>query len=477
MAKTLKADICIIGAGSGGLSVAAGAAQLGLDTVLIERSKMGGECLNTGCVPSKALLAAAKRAQVHRNGDIKGIKAHEPEIDFAAVTEHIADTIKAIEPHDSQERFEGLGVTVIRENARFVSPRVVQAGESRIKARYFVVAAGSRPVVPPVPGMDKERVFTNETIFDLREKPEHLLIIGGGPIGIEMAQAHRRLGSRVSVFDRGSILPRDDIENVTILRECLLNEDIDLYENVSISEVEHARDGTILKIEKDGKESEVTGSHLLVAAGRQVNTDGLDLEKAGVKYDKKGITTDAHLRSSNKKVFAMGDIAGGPQFTHVAGHHAGIIIRQICFRMFWSKVTYEALPWVTYTDPELAQVGVTEAGARKKHGEEVKVVEWRFEENDRARAERETIGQIRVVTDKKGRVLGASIVGSQAGELIGLWALAISSGLKIRAVTEMIAPYPTLGEISKQAAGAWYTPSLFSDKTRRVVRFLKLLPF
>jgi len=473
----IKADICIIGAGSGGLSVAAGAAQLGLKTVLIERTEMGGDCLNTGCVPSKALLAAAKRAQMHRKDDIKGIKAHEPEIDFAAVKDHVFDTIKAIEPNDSQERFEKLGITVIRESARFSGPDTVQAGEHIIKARHIVISTGSRAVVPPIPGLEKDKVFTNETIFSLREKPDHLLIIGGGPIGIEMAQAHRRLGCKVSVFDMASILPRDDQSNVAIVRQALLDEGVALHEKVSIKQVRHTGTGMTLTIEKDGKTQEIGGSHLLVAAGRAPNTDGLDLEKAGVAYDKKGITVDAHLRSSNKKIFAIGDVAGGPQFTHVAGYHAGIVIRQVCFRMFWAKTDYKALPWVTYTDPELAQVGLTEDEAHKKHGDNIKVAEWHFDENDRAIAERATKGQIRVVTDKKGLILGASIVGPSAGELIGLWALAITNGMKIGAVTGMIAPYPTLSEISKRAAGAWYTPSLFSDKTRRVVRFLQKLPF
>lgn len=476
MAIKEKVDICIIGAGSGGLSVAAGAAQLGLNTVLIERAEMGGDCLNTGCVPSKALLAAAKRAQMHRKDDIKGIKAHDPEIDFSAVKDHVFDTIKTIEPNDSPERFRSLGVNVILEEGRFTSPDTVQAGEHIIKARYFVIATGSRAVVPPIPGLDKDKAFTNETIFGLREKPDHLLIIGGGPIGIEMAQAHRRLGCKVSVFDMASILPRDDQDNADIIRQTLQKEGVELHEHISIKEVKHKGENVSLVIEKDGETEEIKGSHLLVAAGRKPNTDGLDLDKAGVETNKKGIVVDDHLRATNKRIFAIGDIAGGPQFTHVAGYHAGIIIRQICFKMFWAKVDYKALPWVTYTDPELAQVGLTEKDVREKHGDDIKVAEWEFDENDRAIAERITKGQIRVVTDKKGLILGASIVGPSAGELIGLWALAITNGMKIGAVTGMIAPYPTLGEISKRAAGAWYTPSLFSDKTRRIVGLLQKLP-
>ena len=517
-AKHIQADICIIGAGSGGLSVAAGAAQLGLDVVLLERAEMGGDCLNTGCVPSKALLAAAKRAQMQRKDDIKGITPHEPEIDFCAVKDHVFDTIKTIEPNDSPERFRGLGVNVILEEGRFTGSNTVQAGEHTIQARYFVVATGSRALVPPIPGLDqgpgqekkpgrdkdrgldkgpgrdkdqgldkgpgldknpelyKNRVFTNETIFGLREKPEHLLIIGGGPIGVEVAQAHRRLGCKVSVFDMGPILPRDDRSNVGIVRQALIKEGVKLHERISIKEIRHGDLGITLVLEEAGDLQEVQGSHLLVAAGRAPNTEGLDLEKAGVNYDKKGITVNAGLRTSNKKIFAIGDVSGGPQFTHVAGYHAGIIIRHICFKMVWAKVDYKALPWVTYTDPELAQVGLTEEDARKKYGDAIKVAEWHFDENDRAIAERVTQGQIRVITNEKGLILGASIVGAQAGELIGLWVLAISSGQKISAVTGMIAPYPTLGEVSKRAAGAWYTPTLFSDKTRRIVKWLQKIP-
>lgn len=476
MTTSIEVDLCVIGAGSGGLSVASGAAQLGLNTVLVERAAMGGDCLNTGCVPSKALLAAGKRAQMHRKDDIKGIAPHEPEIDFSAIKDHVFDTIKTIEPNDSPERFRSLGVNVILEEGRFIAPDTVQAGGQIIKARHFVIATGSRAVLPSIVGLDKDKALTNETIFGLREKPNHLLIIGGGPIGIEMAQAHRRLGCKVSVFDRASILPHDDQSNVEIIRQCLISEGVELHEHVAVKEVKHTESGVSIVIEKDGKIEAFEGSHLLVAAGRAPNIDSLDLEKAGVSYDKKGITVDAHLKSSNKKVFAIGDVSGGPQFTHVAGYHAGIIIRQICFKMFWAKVDYKALPWVTYTDPELAQVGLTEKLARKQYGDDINVTEWHFNENDRAIAERTTKGQIRVITDKKGLILGASIVGPQAGELIGLWALAISSGLKIAAVTGMIAPYPTLGEISKRAAGAWYTASLFSDKTRRIVGWLQKLP-
>ena len=475
MTKTvLKTELCVIGAGSGGLSVAAGTAQLGMDTILLEKHKMGGDCLNTGCVPSKALLAAGKLAQMHRKDTISGITPHEPEIDFAAVKDHVSNTIKTIEPNDSPERFRSLGVNVILEAGKFTAPDTIETDTHIIKAKKFVIATGSSTLVPPIEGIEHDKIFTNENIFELREKPAHLLIVGGGPIGVEMAQAHRRLGCEVSVFDMGKILQRDDQKNAAIVRDSLLNEGIFLNEGVSIKNIKHdGAHAVTLTIEKNGKEEVISGSHLLIAAGRKPNIDGLNLEAANVTYERSGITVDNHLKTSNKRIFAIGDVAGGPQFTHVAGYHAGILIRQICFGIRWAKVNYSALPWVTYTDPELAQVGLTEDDARQKHGDNIKVVEWHFNENDRAIAEANTTGQIRVVTNQKGLILGASIVGPQAGELIGLWALAITSKQKMGAITAMIAPYPTLGEASKRAAGAWYTPSLFSDKTRRIVNILK----
>jgi len=473
---TIKTEICIIGAGSGGLSIASGAAQLGMDVVLIEKADMGGDCLNTGCVPSKALLAAGKRAQAHRKDDIQGIKAHEPDINFSSVKDHVFDVIGTIEPHDSQERFEGLGVNVIREHGEFTDHKTVKAGDHIIQAKKFVIATGSRAFIPPIKGIDKTRVFTNETIFALREKPDHLLIIGGGPIGVEMAQAHRRLGCKVSIFDMGKILPRDDAKNVAVVYEALIKERIDIHENFSIDEIQRGDKTHKIIGTKDGQNITIEGSHILVAAGRKPNSDKIGLNNTSIKHDNRGVTVNAKLQTSQHHIYAIGDVAGGPQFTHVAGYHAGLLIKQICFKIP-AKVNYSALPWVTYTDPELAQVGLTENDARAKHGDSIKIVEWSFNENDRAIAEKATDGQARVITDKKGRILGASIVGAHAGELIAVWGLAISQKMKISAMTSTIAAYPTLGEINKRAAGAYYTPSLFSSKTRKIVRILQKLPF
>ncbi|WP_114394948.1 dihydrolipoyl dehydrogenase family protein [Oleisolibacter albus] len=474
MAEEIRTDICVIGAGSGGLSVAAGTAQLGRPTVLIEKHRMGGDCLNTGCVPSKSLLAAAKAAQAVRGAGRFGIRTGEPQVDFAAVHAHVHGVIAAIEPNDSVERFTGLGVRVLQTSARFTAPDVVETADGhRIRARRFVVATGSRAALPPIPGLDRVPVLTNETLFERTTAPAHLLIIGGGPIGLEMAQAHRRLGARVTVLERGTLLPKDDPELVDVVRGRLAAEGIDLRERVEILRVEPAAAGVAVLLKGLDGEERVEGSDLLVAAGRRPNIEDLGLDAAGIAATPKGIAVDARLRTSNRRVFAIGDVAGGPQFTHVAGYHAGIVVRNALFRLP-AKVDYSALPWVTYTDPELAHVGLTEAQARERFGD-VRVVRWPLHENDRAQAERETAGLAKVVLRRNGRILGASIVGAHAGELIQPWVLALASRLKIGAFTGLIAPYPTLGEVSKRAAGSFYTPSLFSDRTRRLVRWLAKL--
>ncbi len=475
MSELVQTDICVIGAGSGGLSVAAGAVQMGARTVLIEKGKMGGDCLNYGCVPSKALIAAGHAAANIRTSGRFGVNGHEPSIDFAAVNDHVHGVIGAIAPHDSVERFEDLGVQVIQGAARFTGPREVEVNGTRIRAKRFVVATGSSAAHPPIPGLKDVPYFTNETVFDLRDKPDHLIVIGGGPIGAELAQAHRRLGSEVTLVEMFKILGKDDPDVTEIVRNRLADEGIRMLEGVKIVAVAKTGNGVSITIDADGETSTLTGSHLLVAAGRRPNVDGLDLEKAGIEYSPKGIAVDDRLRTSNKRVFAIGDVAGGYQFTHMAGYHAGIVIRNALFRLP-AKVNYDAVPWVTYTDPEIAHVGLAEADARKRHGDSITVLRWSFAENDRAQAERETDGLIKVVVAKGGRILGVSIAGPRAGELLMPWILAISQKLKIGAMASFIAPYPTLGEVSKRVAGSYFTPALFGARTRKLVGLLQRLP-
>jgi len=448
----LQADLCVIGAGSGGLSVAAGAAQMGAAVVLIEKHLMGGDCLNTGCVPSKALLAAAHAAQAQRSGGRFGVAPVEPRVDFVQVMAHVHGVIGAIAPHDSVARFEGLGCTIIQAAARFTGPGEVEAGGQRVAARRFIIATGSRAALPPIPGLAETPHLTNETLFGLRELPRHLAVIGGGPIGLEMAQAFRRLGSQVTVLERTTILPKDEPEAVAVLRAALAAEGVRIIEGAAITRVDPGcialADGTL------------EPSHILVAAGRQAVVDGLGLDAAGIAFTPQGITVDAALRTTNPRAFAIGDCAGGPQFTHIAGAHAGVVIRRALFGLP-AKMDYRALPWVTYTDPELAHAGLTEAQAPG-----CKTLLQPFSGNDRAQAEGVSEGLIKLVLSPRGVILGATIIGPGAGEMISLWGLAIQQRMKIGAIAEVTFPYPTLAEIGRRAAGAWFTPALFGAKTR-----------
>lgn len=467
----LKPDLCIIGAGSGGLSLAAGAVQMGASVVLVEGAEMGGDCLNAGCVPSKALLAAGKTAEAMRQAGPFGIGPLQPEIDFAAVKAHVAGVIAGIAPHDSQARFEGLGVTVLRGWARFTSPREVEAAGHTIRARRFVIATGSQAAVPPVPGIEAVPYLTNETIFALRERPEHLLILGGGPIGIEMAQAHRRLGSHVTVIEAARALGRDDPDCVAVVLAALRAEGIAIREGQGVVRLRQVSAG-VEAVLADG--TVLTGSHLLLATGRAPALERLSLQAGGVVHDKKGVTVRANLRSvSNRRVYAIGDAAGGAQFTHAAGAHAGVVIRQVLLGL--PAKAAARVPWVTYTEPELAQVGLTEAEARAEFGGRVRVLRADFAANDRARTELKAKGLLKVMV-VRGRPVGASIAGPQAGELIGFWALAIAAKIRIGTVAGLILPYPTLGETAKRAAGAYFSDKLFDNPAlKRVVRWVQRL--
>ncbi len=471
--EVITTDFCVIGAGSGGLSFAAAAAAFGQKVVLIEKHKMGGDCLNYGCVPSKALLAAGKRAHYMRTSGKFGIVPVEPIVDAKAVHGHVHDVISAIAPNDSVERFTGLGVRVITAAGRFVGKKTVEAGGHRITARRFIIATGSSPVVPPIPGLKDVPYFTNETIFDNTEKLPHLIVVGGGPIGLEMAQAHRRLGSRVTVVEGLKALGKDDPELADVVLKHLRGEGIDIQEGAMVESVSGSGGQISVIVKKADAKETLEGTHILIAAGRRSNTNDLGLEAAGIKFDKKGIIVDSGLRTSNARVFAIGDVAGGLQFTHVANDHAGLVIQRTLFRIP-AKTTGRHVPWVTYTDPELAHVGMTEEDARKKHGM-INVMRWPYHENDRAQAERETAGHVKVVTDKKGRILGASIVGSHAGELIQMWSLALAQGLKIRAMTQWISPYPTLSEVNKRAAFRYYANAASKPIVRKVIGWLAKL--
>jgi pyruvate/2-oxoglutarate dehydrogenase complex dihydrolipoamide dehydrogenase (E3) component len=434
--------------------------------VLIEKGRMGGDCLNYGCVPSKALLAAARHAAEPKRVSPFGLTLPRADIDFARVNAHVHQVIDAIAPNDSKERFTGLGVHVIEGTARFIDKATVAVGEFTIKARRFVIATGSSPAVPPVPGLSETPHLTNETIFDLKRCPEHLIIIGAGPIGIELAQAHRRLGAKVTVLEAATPLANDDPECAAIVLAQLEREGVAIRAGAAVTSVaQHAG-----KIQVAVGGDTIEGSDLLVATGRRPNVEGLDLAAAGITYDQHGITVGKGLKTSNKRVYAIGDAAGG-HFTHTANYHAGIVLRNALFRLP-AKVNDETVPWVTFTEPELAHVGLTERQARERH-KTIRVLRWPYHENDRAQAERETHGHIKIITKKNGLILGATIVGAHAGELITTWTLALAQGLNIRAMTGIVMPYPTLSEIGKRAAITYFSSSLNSPRVRRLIGFLR----
>lgn len=472
MTTRLTPDICVIGAGSGGLTVAAAAAAFGVPVVLIERGKMGGDCLNYGCVPSKALIAAGKQAHAMGNASVYGIADTQAEVHFGRVMAHVKRTIAAIAPNDSVERFTALGVRVLQEEARFADARTVIAGDHEIRARRFVVATGSQPFVPPIPGIETVPYLTNETIFERKRLPSHLVVIGGGPVGMELAQAHRRLGARVTVVEARAALGNEDPEIGAVALRRIRAEGVTVLERTTVNRIEkRGRSGVKLHLEGEAGSDTLEGSHLLVAAGRRPNLAALDLDKAGIAHDARGIAVSDKLRSSNRRVYAIGDVAGGLQFTHVAGYHAGLVVRALLFRLP-ARENRAIIPRATYTDPEIAHIGLSEAEARAEK-RRINVLRWPYAENDRAQAEARTEGLVKLVTDRKGRILGASIVGAGAGEMIHFWALALARRLGVRDIAGYVAPYPTMGEIGKRAAITYFTETTRKPLVRMAVRFLR----
>lgn len=470
--RTINADLVVIGAGSAGLSVAAGAAMLGLNVVLYEQHKMGGDCLNYGCVPSKALLSAAKSVSDIRQASKYGVTVSDIKVEWSEVKKHIEQAIKTIEPVDSQERFEGLGVTVIRESASFADPETIVSETTSTRAKRIVIATGSQAFIPPIKGIEKVEYLTNETIFSIDVLPKHLVILGGGPIGIEMAQAFIRLGSNVTVIDLAGILPRSDQEHAKIISESLRNEGVEILENQSIEKV--SRNKASVSVWLKDRKDPIKGSHLLVATGRKAVLEGLDLEAGRVDYDSSAIKVSERLRSkSNPRVWALGDVAGQGQFTHLAGWHASVFVRRAYFKQ---SVTASSLPLpaVTYVQPEIAQIGMTESSANEKY-KNVSTSIFPFGENDRAIAEGKTAGEVKLVINK-GNVIGASVIGEGAGDIVQLIAVAMSNKLKVQALTNYISPYPTRAEAVKRAASAHFTDFVFGPRMKRLVSILNRIP-
>ena len=467
--KMHKFDLIVIGGGSGGLTMAAVSAQLGYKVALLEGGKMGGDCLNYGCVPSKSLISAAKKVHTAQEAGAQFGLTLKGKADMAAVHKHIHNTIKTIAPHDSQERFESLGVTVYREYGFFINDNTVGTeGGKRLKAKRIVIATGSRPFTPPINGLIGSGFYTNETIFDLKETPEHLLIAGGGPIGVEMAQAFVRLGSEVTLIEGGpQILGPEDTDVAQSVEETLQQEGVNIIKQHMLSHVnKEGADKYTLTLSKNGHLKTIKGTALLVALGRQPNIEKLELENAGIETNGRFIKTDKNLRTTNKNIFAVGDVAGNYQFTHMAGYEAAHVVKRVLFGAFWSKVSYHAVPWCTYIEPEVATVGLNEKSAKAKFGQiAVKTTKTYFSANDRAQAENKTHGFIKLNT-VKGKPVGVTIYGPSAGELIGLWTLILHKKLPLSAASGMIHPYPTLNDISRQVVSDYYKPVFHSKKVR-----------
>lgn len=469
----ITVDLVIIGAGPGGLSVASVATQLGLKVILVESGLMGGDCLNYGCIPSKALLASAKTAHLLRQAHNFGIEVKGVDINFLNVLKHVHDVIKELAEHDSVERFKSLGVDVIEAEARFTGKNTITAKDLEIQAKHFVIATGSNPLIPSIPGLDITPYFTNESIFNLTEQPEHLMVIGGGPIGCELAQAFSMLGTHVTLVEQQTLLSGEDEDCVTILRDQLNRMNISIYEHCTVQEVHSVNPQNIkIVIQKKGELINITGSHLLIATGRKAHVTHLGLDKAGIDYTAQGINVNSYLQTSNNKVYAIGDVVGPFRFTHMASYQAGIVIRNIIFKLP-SKVNYQNIPRVTFTEPEIAHVGISEKEASQQKN--IKLIQWPFKENDRANTDLKVEGKIKVFTDAKARILGVTIIGHCAGELILPWIMAVKEQKTLRSFTDVIVPYPTFSEISKQVAAEYYKPQLFSKKVRLLVSWLNKL--
>ena len=461
-------DVIVIGGGAAGLTAAGGCALFGLQVALIEGRKMGGECLNDGCVPSKALITAAKRAAEARESERYGVTLAAPKVDWRGVKQHIRDAIAAIEPHDSEERFEEMGCEVIRDWAKVTGRQTVEVGGRTLRAPRIVIATGSKPAIPPIDGIADVPYLTNENVFEMEALPDHLVIVGGGVIGMEMAQAFRRLGSAVTVVEPGELMGRDDPESVALVREVMEGEGVRFVKGLA-GKVE-GREGAIrLHV----GEHAIDGSHLLIATGRKARCEGFGLEDIGVKMGRNGIETDERRRTSVKGIYAIGDCRDGPRLTHVSGYEGSNVALEITLGLP-AKVDYKALPWCTYTEPEVAQIGLTESEARAKYGEQLRVVTESFHDNERALTEGDDKGQVKVMLKGK-KVVGASLVGKNAGELLLPFTQAITGKSSTFALGSAIIAYPTRSEITKATAFAAWEPTVFGPMPKAWAGFLASL--
>ena len=468
-----RRDLVVIGGGPGGLVVASVASQLGLKVTLVEKSgRLGGDCLHSGCVPSKTLIRTARVAHLMRTAGRYGLTESQPEVDMNAVIDRVNAVVEDIQRHDDPERFRGYGCEVIFDSARFTGPNEIRVGDRLIRARRFVIATGSRPAIPPVPGLEETGFETNETLFKRRHLPRHLAVIGGGPIGVELGQAFARLGSRVSIVEQaGRVLPAADADIAGCLGEALAAEGLALHTGRQVSTTRRDGDSRQLQLD-DG--STIECDRILVATGRRPALHGLDLDAAGVAWTGSGISVDRRLRTSQRHIYAVGDVCGPYPFTHMAEYQAGVVLANLLFRLP-RKADYRVVPVVTYTDPEVAQVGLTEEAAREQ-GIRCEVSTFPMADIDRAKTDAATTGFLKILT-RRGRLCGAGVVGARAGELIHELALAIQLRAKAQVVTEMVHAYPTYAQIHRRALNARYADLLYSRKSRFLVGLInRLLP-
>jgi pyruvate/2-oxoglutarate dehydrogenase complex dihydrolipoamide dehydrogenase (E3) component len=468
-------DIGVIGGGAAGLTVAAGAARFGAKVLLIEKSdRLGGDCLHTGCVPSKTLIKTAKVLALVRRSREFGLPCLEiPEIDLGSVMDRVHRVIGRIQAQDSPERFCGLGVKVLFGSASFVDAHTVELPGGRFSAKSWVLSTGSSPAIPPVKGLEEVPYWTNESVFSQRELPESLIVLGGGPVGIELAQCFQRLGTMVTVVEfLDQILGAEDGDAAEIVRLRLLSEGMEILTSTKAVRAEKGPKGVKLTVAPSpgGEECILEADALLVATGRKPNVSGLNLEAAGVAYSAKGIPSDARMRTNVGHIYACGDVNGVFPFTHVAGYEGGIALTNAVLHLP-RKADYGKIPWCTFCDPEVASVGLNEKRALKE-GIEYRVLTERFADNDRALAESEAEGFIKVLLTPRGKLLGCQIVGAGAGELIHEWILAVSGGAKLSTIAGGVHVYPTLSEISKRAMGSYYAEKLFSERTKSLLTFL-----
>ncbi len=466
-------DMGVIGGGAAGLTTTAGAAQLGAKTILIEKeTALGGDCLHFGCVPSKTLIRSAHVYHFMKNAEDFGLPSVDlPPVDYRAVAKRIQSVISIIQKHDSEERFCSLGAKVAFGSPSFIDDHTIQLNGNKYSAKTWTIATGALAGIPPIEGLDKTPFITNREIFSLDHLPKSMIILGAGPIAIEMAQAFSRLGTKVIVIQRSAqILSKEDKDMADDVMEVLSSEGVTFHLKASVirTKDQGAEKEVMIKNEQ-GEEQSLRAETILVAMGMAPNVKDLDLEAAGIEPDRKGIRVDARLRTKQKHIYAAGDVTGAYQFTHAAGYEGGIVISNAVFHLP-RKANYTFMPWCTYTDPELASIGMNE---KRAAAAEIKYAVWTeaFKDNDRSLAEGERTGKIKMILDEKEKPIGVQILGPQAGELISEWVAVLNGKVKLSTLASAVHPYPTLGEINKRVAGTFFSPKIFSDKVKKGLKF------